>query len=178
MRRPFFHSNVIFALLVGMLLIGATALAQSLGDVARENRDSKATAQPTSKVITNKDLTGEDDPAESPNTTSAPQKRQVTRNTAAPRETDQRAAAFWKQRVVAQKNVIANLQARADLIRASLKLTNAGNAYEGPALTRYQARQLDRLQQTELQIEQQKRSLEDLQEAARRAGMHTAVYDP
>ena len=131
-------------------------------------------------MITNKDLTGEDDPAESPNTkqTSPAQKAEASRKSAAQHDADQRAAALWKQRVIAQKNVIANLQARADLIRASLKATNAGNEFDGPALSHYQARQLDRLQQTQLQIEEQKRALEDLQEAARRAGMHTAVYDP
>jgi hypothetical protein len=46
------------------------------------------------------------------------------------------------------------------------------------AQNQYQARQLERLAQMQLQLNQQKKKLEDMQEAARHAGMHTAVYDP
>jgi hypothetical protein len=46
------------------------------------------------------------------------------------------------------------------------------------AENRYQVRKLERLAQLQQQLDQQKKKLEDMQEAARHAGMHTAVYDP
>jgi len=49
--------------------------------------------------------------------------------------------------------------------------------YDAP-YNRYQARQLERVAQVRRQLDEQKRTLDEMQEAARHAGMHTAVYDP
>jgi hypothetical protein len=37
---------------------------------------------------------------------------------------------------------------------------------------------MERAQQMQQQLDEQKRRLESMQEAARRQGMHTQVYDP
>jgi hypothetical protein len=50
--------------------------------------------------------------------------------------------------------------------------------YETLPYNRYQAQQLQRVAQIQQQLDEQKRKLDRMQEAARHAGMHTAVYDP
>jgi hypothetical protein len=190
------------------LLISTAAYGQSLGDVARENREEKekqkaasaSAAQP--RVITNKDLPQdreqtEDGPQTAPssnandtnqataeNSAENPVARQpldhqhiAVRRVAERRLPEQRAAEQWKRQILAQKHKLANLQARIDQLSASIQAANGSTQYEGPN-GRAQARQLQRIAQIQLQIDQQKITLLEMQEAARRAGMHTVVYDP
>jgi len=201
-----------------VLLISTAAFGQSLGDVARENREEKekqkaasaSAAQP--RVITNKDLPQdpeqtEDGPQTAPsskandtdqataeNSAENPVARQpldhqhiavrrvaeqrVSERRVAERKLpEQRAAEQWKRQILAQKHKLANLQARIDQLSASIQAANGSTQYEGPN-GRAQARQLQRIAQIQLQIDQQKITLLEMQEAARRAGMHTVVYDP
>jgi hypothetical protein len=72
---------------------------------------------------------------------------------------------------------MAILQARIDQINASIRSANGSAQYEGPA-NGYQARQMQQVAQIQLRLDEQHRKLDRMQEAARRAGMHTAVYDP
>jgi hypothetical protein len=90
---------------------------------------------------------------------------------------EQRAAEQWRRQVVAQKHKLVNLQARIDQINASIKAANGTTQYEGPN-GRGQARQLERIAEIQLQLDEEKRTLLEMQEAARQAGMHTPVYDP
>ena len=179
----------ISSLLLLMSLVSLAAYSQSLGDVARENRDKKAADVSTTppKVITNKDLPKNPDgyagpPAEeSTPQTPSPSGVQASREAARQRAAEQRAAEYWKKRILAQEYVVANLQARVAHMRASIHLANPNASYDyngAQAYNAYQARQLERLAQMQQQLDQQKRRLEDLQEAARHAGMHSLVYDP
>jgi len=190
------------------LLSNMAAYGQSLGDIARENREKKniddsSAASP--KVITNKDL------PKDPNANQAPNEATLGANAAASSATDdsaaqrsaeqrsadqrtaelhsanqrfaqqrlaeQRAADQWKRQILAQKYKMVTLQARIDQINASIRSANGSAQYEGP-VNRYQARQMQQAAQIQLQLDGQKRKLDQMQEAARRAGMHTAVYDP
>jgi hypothetical protein len=201
------------------LLISAAAFGQSLGDVARENREEKekqkaasalAAAQP--RVITNKDLPQdaeqtEDSPQTVPSSNANGTDQATAKNSAenpAPRKhlehqqiaeptvsgqrvteqrlaqrrlAEERAAEQWKRQILAQKHKLASLQARIDQLSASIQAANGSTQYEGPN-GRGQARQLQRIAQIQQQIDQQKITLLEMQEAARRAGMHTVVYDP
>jgi hypothetical protein len=179
----------------GQSLSGQTSSGQSLGDLARENQAKKAaeaSAATPPKVITNADLPENPDgdtgqPANrNQNSTTSPASAKASRKAAQQRAAEQRAAAQWRQQILAQKNVIANLQAQVDQLKASIHFVDpAYSAYSGQydyyaglGYNRGQAWQLQRLHQMELQLGQQKRKLDDMQEAARHAGMHTAVYDP
>jgi hypothetical protein len=180
------------------LLITMAAHGQSLGDVARENREAKARADSASatqpKVITNKDFPKDQEPeadsSDLPNgkNTDQPagehsaqqhsaQQRAAQQRLDRKRVAEQRAAEQWKRQILAQKHKLASLQARIDQLSASIQAANGTTQYEGPN-GRAQARQLQRIAQVQLQLDDQKRSLLEMQEAARRAGMHTAVYDP
>jgi hypothetical protein len=168
-----------------VLLMSASVYGQSLGDVARENREKKAATTSTqAKVITNADLTQDPDGGESAGEAQragSPESAGASRKAADQRAAEQRAAERWKQRILAQKYTIANLQARVDALKASIQFMDPNTTYDyssGLAYNRRQARQLERLKVMEAELGQQKQKLEDMQDAARHAGMHTAVYDP
>jgi hypothetical protein len=182
------------------LLVNLAAYGQSLGDIARENREKKNIEDPSAappKVITNKDLPKDPNPNPgsseatpganaaassatdgSPAQRSADQRsaelRSANQRSAQQRLAEQRAADQWKRQILAQKYKMATLQARIDQLNASIRSADGSAQFEGP-VNRYQARQL---QQVQRQLDEQQRRLDQMQEAARRAGMHTAVYDP
>jgi uncharacterized membrane protein len=178
------------------LLMSLAAFGQSLGDIARENRDKQdaESASPTAKpkVITNADLPKNPDAKQGPREaqsgasvtadSKAPDHRSEDhrsgdRRAAEQRLAEQRAADQWKRQILAQKNKIATLQARLDQLNASIRSAYGTVQYE-TAYNSYQARQLQRLAQIRQQLDEQKRKLDQMQDAARNAGMHTAVYDP
>jgi predicted RNase H-like nuclease (RuvC/YqgF family) len=178
MKRMFLKSLAI------ALLMTSAAYGQSLGDVARANREKKAedasAAQP--KVITNNDLPKDPDASQGPReatsgASAAASSQAADHRSAQQRLAEQRVADRWKRLILAQENKMATLQARIGLLNASIQSMNGSVQYEGPQ-NRYQARQLQRVAQIQQQLDEQKRKLEQMQEAARHAGMHTAVYDP
>jgi len=165
------------------LLMSSAAYGQSLGDIARANREKQnaenaSAAQP--KVITNanlpKDPAANQEPAEAQPGPSASSSATDHRS-AQQRLAEQRAADQWKRQILAQKNKMATLQARIDQLNASIRSVGGSVQYEGP-YNRYQTRQLQRVAQIQLQLDEQKMKLDQMQEAARHAGMHSAVYDP
>jgi len=172
------------------LLMSLNAFGQSLGDIARENREKQdaESASPTAKpkVITNADLPKNPDANLGPReaqpgasaaaSSQAADQRSGDQRTAEQRLAEQRAADQWKRQILAQKNKIATLQARLDQLNASISAY--GTVQYETAYNSYQARQLQRVAQIQRQLDEQKRKLDQMQEAARHAGMHTAVYDP
>ena len=165
------------------LLMSSAAYGQSLGDIARANREKQnaentSAAQP--RVITNanlpKDPDANQEPAEAQSGTNADSTAADLRS-AQQRLAEQRAADQWKRQILAQKNKMATLQARIDQLNASIRSAGGSVQYEGP-YNRHQARELQRVAQIQLQLDEQKMKLDQMQEAARHAGMHTVVYDP
>ena len=179
------------------VLMSAVAFGQSLGDIARENREKQnagdASSAPKPKVITNKDLPKDPDGDVTPNAApatnvaaSAPptpansktaESRAAERHFAQQRAGEQRAAEQWKRQILAQKNKMANLQARIDQLQASIRTANGEVQAEQP-FNHYQARQLQQVALMQQQLNEQRIKLEQMQDAARHAGMHTVVYDP
>jgi hypothetical protein len=182
-----FHANIILEISALLFLTGGAGYSQSLGDAARENREKKAAETSTTppKVITNADLpknpNGSTGATEENNMPATPSPADAAEQ----RADDQRAAHHWKKQILAQKNTIADQQARIDKLRASIHFVDPNYNcdatycyYAGVAHNRRQAQRMERLKQMEQQLDQQKQKLEEMQEAARHAGMHTAVYDP
>jgi hypothetical protein len=178
MRRAFVRCVALSVLLSGV------ACAQSLGDIARENKEKKTTdGSAPAKVITNADLARDPDGSTDVETETAPTpvnkaaNRANARRAASDRYAQQRAAEQWRQRIQAQEYTVANLQARVDRLRDATRYGGAVTSND-IAYSRSQARQLDRLNQLQMQLNAQKQKLADMQEAARHAGMHTKTYDP
>jgi hypothetical protein len=192
MQRRFLRNLAITVALV--LPTGAFAYGQSLGDIARENREKKAesTSAAQAKVITNKELPKDAassdqaapaaQPAGDPPANENPEKsaadHRAEQRFAQQRLAEQRAAEQWKRPILAQKNRIASLQERMDHIKANGQFANVSTYPHSGAYNRAQPRQVERIMKLQQQLDEQKRKLEQMQEAARHAGMHTAVYDP
>ena len=194
--------RVFFGVLVIALSMNAAAFGQSgqsLGDIARANREKQEADEAAGKmprVITNKDLptdsTGIPDPQSSePMTTVSGVTRFDDRFSDRryndrvfndrvfndQRSADERAGTEWRARIQAQQNRIADLQARIDQMNAWIHSAGGSVQSEG-AYNRAQAFQMQRLAQMQSVLDQQRRTLYMMQDAARRAGMHTQVYDP
>jgi hypothetical protein len=180
MRRMLIGSSII-ALLVSGGAFAQSQTGQSLGDVARENR-AKQEAQESSgsapKVITNRDLPSSStgipdasptDPMTEVSGVSHPNRyaeQQVSNRLA----TEQRNAGQWKARIQDQENRVADLQSRIDHVNASIHNAVGTAQYDTPA-NRYQAVQSERLAMMQQMLDQQKRRLAWMEDAARRAGM-------
>jgi len=82
-----------------------------------------------------------------------------------------------KEQIQAQESRIAELQARIDRANALMHPNGSTAQFEGPG-NRYQAMQAQRIEMMQQMLDQQKQRLAMMQDAARRQGGHTTVYDP
>ena len=182
----------------GVCACALTAFAQDsqpLGDVARQSRekqqqtqsnsapastsDSSSGATPsqtgaqtkTSQVITNDDM-----PAHhaAPATAPDPTNRANLRPAASE---PKRPAAYWKAQALQLKNSIAQVQRHIDTLTDSLHavLTNSTDEPVWNLREKERQRQITDLQ---AQLDNLHRRLEETQEAARRQGYGSSVYDP
>lgn len=163
MRRliPF----VVFAALAGAVF------GQSLGDVARQTRQKeKARGTARKKVVTNEDLPESPDLGPAQQETLGPMKPKAT--------TPEASAAEWKTIILAQKNRIAELQTNIDKLSSSIRYVEANAYVNGAKYNEHQARKQVQVENMQKQLAEQKKKLEEMQDAARKAGMGSAVYDP
>lgn len=167
------------------LVLGATMFAQSqsgdaLGDVARANRSKQDAQQSTGtspKVITNQDLPV--DPSEGSDESQSQPKAKASGAKKLDRNADQRLSnrliaeqrttEQWKARIQDQEDRIADLQARIDRVNGSIRTAVGTAQYDTPA-SRTHAIQIERLANLQQTLDEQKRKLEQMQDAARRAG--------
>jgi predicted RNase H-like nuclease (RuvC/YqgF family) len=157
------------------LVMSSVVYGQSLGDVAKENREKQkakaaaATAKP--KVITNEDL-----PANSAALSDDGEDK--TRPAPMPVPSGGMSAEQWKSLISSRKNMIAAQQAQIDKLNDSIHYVTASLYSNGLQHNENQAQKQQAVERLKQQLEEQKKSLADLQEAARQAGMGSAVYDP
>jgi hypothetical protein len=179
MHRTFLGNSILV-----LLLSAAAALAQSgdsLGDIARVNRAQQQAQEASGsapKVITNRDLpsasTGipESDPSDPMTEVSGVYRpdrygdQQLSNRLAA----EQRTAGQWRARIQSQEYRIADLQSRIDHVNAAMHNSFGTAQYDVP-VNRYQAVQMERLGMMQQMLDQQKRKLAMMEDAARRAGM-------
>ena len=181
MPRKFALLTILF--FTSVFFMSVAAFSQSLGDVARANREKQNQANasaPQAAVITTDDL---DAGSSVPTAAAKPSKAASGKssNTASAARTsgeeiDPKLAAEWKRKIVAQKSKVQTLQAQIDQLNAQIH-PPGGAAFDGPP-SRDQAHRMQRVAEIQVQLDEQKRMLAEMQEEARRAGMHTAVYDP
>jgi hypothetical protein len=178
-------------ILAMMVLLDLAAYGQQpLGDIARQYRE-KLTAEQAAgtgpKLYTNQDIppaqqvgtpesSDEAQPTARPQATNwASDDRSTEQRSTRQRFAEHRAAVEWRNRIQAQESRLADLRARIDQLNARV---HSGSAqFEGP-YNRYPARALQRLEQMQQALDWQRVRLEQMQEAARHAGMQPSVYDP
>lgn len=140
-------------------------------DTASDTTSQAGTQTKTPHVITNEDLP-EHNAAPAP--ASAPPKHGNLR----PAVTEiKRPAAYWKTQAQQLKNSIAQVQRHIDTLTDSLHavLTNSTDEPVWNYREKERQRQISDLQ---AQLNDLRRRLEDTQEAARRQGYGSSVYDP
>jgi hypothetical protein len=158
------------AIVIAGVLI-APCFGQSLGDIAKQQRDKQAkTANTSRKVVTNEDI---------PESPDASNEAPTHEDYVPPPTNDKRTAAQWKAAILKQKGAIASLQKNIDQLKGSVHFVDA-NRYRNGGV-QYNQRQIQK-QQDEEQMQKQlnalKRGLEEMQETARHLGLGSAVYDP
>jgi hypothetical protein len=168
------------------LLLSGAVVAQSqpeppLGDVARANRAQQQAREADGsmpKVITKENLPA-DPPGVPPSTSSQPMTmvsgvkrsdRNADERLSKRLQAEQRTGEQWKTRIEEQQNRIADLQAQIDRVNASIHSAVGTAQYETP-VNRYQAIQMERLAAMQENLDQQKRRLDIIEDAARRAGV-------
>lgn len=161
--------------LTGLLLcLAAAGYGQSLGDVARAQRQKRQNQNPQTapKVITNEDLPEHSDEEDDEPTADA------HHNDPPSRPLGSKSAEQWKANIAAQKNTVASLQSQIDRLNASIHFAPGNCVYHCVEHNENQLKKEDEVQRLQAQLEEAKSKLADMQEAARQEGFGNAVYEP
>lgn len=162
---------VVFFLLAGI------SHAQSLGDVARQQRQKQQAKDPnaTHKVVTNDQIP--ESPEASANSSDdaegAPESSAPVASTAGKKTAEQ-----WKAEIQARKTRIAAILSQVDKLNDSVHFVEANRYTDGVQYNQYQLKKQQEAQRLQKQLDGEKKQLENAQESARKAGFGTAVYDP
>jgi chromosome segregation ATPase len=161
---------------VGVILFAVSAsYGQSLGDVAREQRQKQAKdVHAERKVVTNEDIPERE---ESVSTTSVSTDEHDTAP-ALPASNDSRAGEQWKAKIEAQKTSITSLQSQIDKLNSSIRFAGPNCVANCAQYNERQIAKQEQVERMQKQLNEQKQKLEDMQESARKAGLGSAVYEP
>ena len=158
---------------VGVILfVVAGSHGQSLGDVAREQRQKQAKdAHAARKVLTNEDMPDHADALsiDADEHHAAP---------SSPASNDTHAGELWKAKIEVQKNSIASLQNQIERLNASIHFAPANCVANCVQHNEQQLKKQDEAQRMQKELDQQKKQLEEMQESARKAGLGSSVYEP
>ena len=173
---------------LALALLAISASAQSLGDVARRQ---KQTSKPkAARVWTNDDMPSV---KENEATGTAPDADKTSDaktdadkdKPAAPADSNKDAAAkAMTAQITSQKEEIARLQRELDIAQREFKLqvadyyADAGNSLRDPKAWQTQSKKTqDEIAAKQDALDKAKQKLADMQEAARKAGFPSSVYE-
>jgi hypothetical protein len=151
-----------------------------LGDLVRQQQQQKeqaakkdpAAAAKPSKVFTNSDLP--DPPIER---NSLPKHPAASYTTASASSRFSQSAETWKTQITAQKNAVASLQLQFTQLSESIHFAS-GCVSGCVAWNERQKQKMDQADRMKLQLDDENKKLEAMQEAARRQGYGSSVYEP
>ena len=177
--RPTHRTLILFTALA---LSAPGSQGQSLGDVARQQRQkqqaqAKEKAAAEKKVITNEDLPQHSEPEADP-ADAATESKPADSSPQPPSSDTKAAGEQWKSRILAQKNGITSLKSQIEKLDASIHFVQANLYTNGVEYNQYQQRKQQQLKQMQAQLLEEQQKLEEMQEAARKAGFGNAIYDP
>jgi len=158
----------IFSLCIALIGLG---FAQSLGDIAREQRQKQQSKkdQPAPKVITNEEIPEHPDD----NTAMATEGDKEPSSSMGSKSAEQ-----WKAQIAAQRRSVDELQKQIDQLNSSIHFA-PGTCVRG--CVQHNERQVekqDEVQRMQAQLDEQRKRLDDMQEAARKEGFGNSVYEP
>jgi hypothetical protein len=163
-------------LLVLLFTLACGSYAQSLGDVARQQRQKQQAKDPsvTHKVVTNEEI------PESPDASSnSTDDTEVRTESSLPASTaGKKSAEQWKAEIQVRNATIAALQSQVEKLNDSDHFVEANRYSNGAQFNQYQLKKQQEAQRMQKQLEGEKKQLEKAQDSARKAGFGTAIYDP
>jgi hypothetical protein len=154
--------------------------APSLGDLARKQRQKEqakdAQAKPK-KVLTDEDLPSRPDDS-SPGATSESSDEPHADAAAAPAGEVMRTGEQWKEAISQSKSAIAQMKGQIDKLQDSIHFVEANAYRNGVEYNKVQAHKQQEVQRAQGQLAEMQKNLEEMQEAARKQGFGSAVWDP
>jgi hypothetical protein len=169
--------KIAFYLPVLLFLLTCASYGQSLGDVAREQRQKQQAKDPKApaKLVTNDEIPESPDASasSSDDDNAAPESSTPAASSAGKKTAEQ-----WKAEIELRKARIAALQSNVEKLNDSVHFVEANRYYNGVQYNQYQLKKQQEAQRMQKQLETEKKALEDAQESARKAGFGSAVYDP
>jgi len=184
----------LLVLLAAGLFVCALSSAQdqqSLGDVARQARAKKqgetqakdakgtqsgdpSTTPKKPHVVTNEEIPSQDAPAQPPADASSDTKQDSQPSA----ENKDAQAEHWKSQIQQLKSAISSMQSEINELGASIHYTGANCVSNCAEWNERQQQKQQRLDAMKAQIEEQQKRLEEMQEAARKQGFGSSVYEP
>jgi hypothetical protein len=170
MHQGFRKLNWVLGLVIS---ICASSYAQSLGDIAREQRQKQQAkkAQATPKVLTNEDL------PEHPESNDNAASSEVSSESAPSQPLGTKPAEQWKAEIEAQRRSVDNLQREMDRLNSSIHFAPGNCVRNCVQYNEHQVQKQEEVQRMQAELEQQKKQLEGMQEAARKEGYGNSVYE-
>jgi hypothetical protein len=181
--------RILVFMLAACSLFSISAVAQdessSLGDVARQSRQQKASQPKTAKtsadhnskpahVITNEEL------PQRANTSSAAPKEgdaSATTTVVATGTRDEQGQQF-KDQIQSQKQAISALQQQISQVSDSIHYAGGNCVSNCVQWNERQKQKQDEVEGMKTQLADQQKKLEEMQEAARKQGFGSSIYEP
>lgn len=178
--RPGLVAVVIAACVLSTPSLGQSSDTSPLGDLARRQREKKEQAK-NSPAKPKKVVTDEDMPARAPELEDeTPPRDGPHEEMSIPRSASDvtHTGDQMKAAIVRQKAAVADLKSHIDKLNASIHFVEANAYRNGVEYNKIQAQKQQEVERLQGQLSEQQRSLEHMQETARRAGYGSAVWDP
>jgi len=172
------NCRAFYVAVLALLILPMTGHAQSLGEVARQQREGKnqKSASTPKKVYTDEDI----GKSKSVDEGTPPAAGKSSTNSEGKNEKNQptMSADQWRAKIQKKKDMIAAIQERIDKLEASVNyVQNNRNIYtNAPEYNEHQHQKEMAAEQLKGRLEQQKSELSDLQEQARQEGFGNSVY--
>jgi hypothetical protein len=172
-----------------LLVVAATSLAAtgayaqddpSLGDLARQQRQQKEQSKtaPEKNAKPVKVITNEQIPAH-PEMAAAVASHRIEPDSPGDSSDEEKISpGKWKSEIRSQENQIASLQREMDRLNESIRFAPANCAANCVGWNERQREKQQRVEAMQSQLQEQKRQLEEMQDAARKQGYGSSVYDP
>lgn len=168
---------------IASILLAHSVCAQSLGDIARQQREkNKQQATTTDKVLTNDDLSTTGHSADTASDDSQKKKSVKPKTSPAAGQSnkdEQPSAEELKAAIQDKKQAIAETQDEIAKLQSTINyVQNNRNIYtNAPEYNDAQKRKEQEVNRLKGVLQQQQDELKDLQDTARKAGYGSAIYD-
>ena len=177
-------SFVTGVIVIGVFLAAAGAYAQSLGDVARKEEARRKTVKKPSRVYTNDNLKNVDPPSEpvpspEPQATATPATPDSSAAATAPAANDAAGARdekYWRNRLDTERTALSRAQTFQEALQSrinalSADFVNRDDPAQRNVIAADRQKALAELDRVKKEIADHQKSIADIQEEGRRAGV-------